>query len=41
MKIYKFNESNHLPDEHYYCMDCGTHYMLNSFGKVLLKVTMY
>ena len=37
MKIYKFNESSGLPDEHYYCIDCGTHDMLDSyFGKAFM-----
>ena len=37
MKIFKFNESNQLPDEHYYCIDCGTHDMLdNYFGKAFM-----
>lgn len=30
-------ESNELPDEHYYCIDCGTHEMLdNYFGKAFM-----
>lgn len=37
MKILKFNESNQLPDSHYYCIDCGTHEMFdNYFGKAFM-----